>query len=547
MIDISVHELHKHYGSNHVLRGVSFEIFSGEKVGLLGKNGAGKTTLFKIIAGTETYESGTLSRASGKRIEVLDQIPVFAENSTVDAILRSSFKDVTAIHDAMQKIEGIIGSDSAALARYGRLMEEYERLGGYDVEFRIDKICNGMNIGEDMRNGLFATLSGGEQTRVNLARILLCSCDILLLDEPTNHLDLASLAWLEGFLREFTGTVVTISHDRVFLDNVITRIIDIADGKAHFYSGNFTWFAQEKQRRYEAQAEAYERQQKEIKRIEDRAKWFVEQNRFTTKHHAILSRLDHMEKVEKPTANRRLTEEFSGGLHTAKEVLSLKAVSKSYGENHLLTDTNLTISRMDRIALIGKNGSGKTTLIRMIMGEEQPDEGEIKVSSNIEAAFLPQIVTFDDEDATVLETLRDAMEVGIHEENKLRGILARFQFRTDAIAKRVRHLSGGEKMRLKLCLLMQSTINFLIMDEPTNHLDIESREWLEEAVAEWGRTMLLISHDRYFLSKFATKIWEMQNSEIIVFDGNFDEYLSTQGTDLEEKKPKSAKPRKARK
>jgi len=524
MIDISAHELNKYYGANHVLRGITFEIYAGEKVGLLGRNGSGKTTLFNVITEEEPYESGSVSKASGKKVEILAQIPVFAEGDTVLDILRSSFKELTEIHDAMKKIEG--DATPSVLARYGRLMEEYERLGGYDFEVKIDKICNGMNIGDSMRESPFHLLSGGEKTRVNLARILLRDCDILLLDEPTNHLDLASLSWLEIFIRDFSGTVVVISHDRVFLDNVITRVIDIEDGKAHFYSGNYTWYAEEKLRRFTDQLERYERQQKEIKRIEDRAKWFVEQNQFTTKHHVILSRLNHMEKIEKPSASRKVAEDFSSGGYAAKRAVSLENVSKSYGSNVILDDVTLGIARNDRIALIGANGCGKTTLLKLILGEEACDSGEVKVSPNISIAYMSQIILFDDENATVLETLRKISE---QPEDKVRSILARFNFRAPDVLKKVKSLSGGEKSRLKLCLLMQDKYNFLILDEPTNHLDIDSREWIEDAVADFEGTMLFISHDRYFLSKFASKVWSMKDGKVTTFDGGFEDYLSVGG------------------
>ncbi|MCL2426650.1 MAG: ATP-binding cassette domain-containing protein, partial [Oscillospiraceae bacterium] len=266
MIDISVHNLNKYYGSNHVIRGITFEVIKGEKVGLLGKNGSGKTTVFKIITGEEPYDSGSVSKASGKKVEILAQIPVFAEDDTVSDVLRSSFEKITETFEAMKKIEG--DSDPKVLDRYGKLMEEYERLGGYDVDFKIDKICNGMNISENMRDSKFCLLSGGEKTRVNLARILLQDCDILLLDEPTNHLDLKSLKWLENFIREFAGTVMVISHDRTFLDNVVSRIIELEDGEANFYSGNYSYYVEEKEKRYQTQAEQHKQQQRKIEQLE---------------------------------------------------------------------------------------------------------------------------------------------------------------------------------------------------------------------------------------------------------------------------------------
>ncbi|MCL2187135.1 MAG: ATP-binding cassette domain-containing protein [Defluviitaleaceae bacterium] len=517
MIDISLHELNKYYGANHVLQGISLEIYNGEKIGLLGRNGAGKTTLFRVLAEDEDYESGTLSKASGKKVEILAQIPSFGEGDTVEDILRTSFAEATAVYHEMKKIEG--DPDPKVLDRYGKLMEDYEHLGGYDIDYKIDKICNGMSISDGMKNSLFATLSGGEKTRVNLARILLRECDILLLDEPTNHLDLPSLAWLEQFLRDFKGTIVCISHDRTFLDNVVKRIIEIDHGKAHFYGGSYTFYAQERQLRHAKAAEQYERQQKEIKRIEERAKWFVQNNRFTTKHHAILSRLNHMEKVDRPNTVRKVTEDFKSGGYAAKVVVELDNVHKAFGDKILLDGVNMHIAREDRIALIGANGCGKSTLIKLITGEEPCDAGSVKVSSNIKFAYLPQIVSFNDESLTMLETVRN--ETGLPED-KARAMLSAFNFRMADVTKKVSALSGGEKSRLKLCLLMQDKVNFLILDEPTNHLDIESREWIEEAIEDFDGTLLMISHDRYFMNKFARRIWHMENGTLTEIDTDED-------------------------
>ncbi|MCL1864149.1 MAG: ABC-F type ribosomal protection protein [Defluviitaleaceae bacterium] len=516
MIDISVNGLNKYYGSNHVLRGITFEVYKGEKVGLLGKNGSGKTTLFKVVAEDEPYDSGSISKASGKKVEILAQMPIFGENDTVDDVLRSSFADIAEIHESMKKIEG--DGNPSVLKRYGKLMDEYERLGGYDVETKIEKICNGMGIGENMRHGLFSLLSGGEKTRVNLARILLRDCDILLLDEPTNHLDLDSLEWLENFIKKFLGTVVIISHDRVFLDNVVSRIIEIEDGEANFYSGNYTFYAEEKERRYQTQAEQYKQQQRKIGQLETAIKrqrvWAAinpSNSSLAKRALAMERRIEQMEKVDKPTTSRKMAEDFNSGGHAAKVVVSLDLVRKSYGSNVIIDDVSLSIDRNERIALIGANGCGKTTLLKMIMGEEMCDSGTVKVSSNIKIAYMPQIIVFDDSNATVLDTLRNAAPLP---EEKLRSILARFKFKAPDVIKKVGSLSGGERSRLKLCLLMQNQANFLILDEPTNHLDIESREWIEDAIEDFNGTMLFISHDRFFLSKFATKIWSMSGGGV---------------------------------
>ena len=407
-------------------------------------------------------------------------------------------------------------------------MDEYERLGGYDVEFKIEKICNGMSIGDGLRKSLFALLSGGEKTRVNLARILLRDCDILLLDEPTNHLDLASLKWLEQFLHEYSGTVVVISHDRVFLDNVVTRIIEIEDGKANFYSGNYTYYVEERQRRYLAQAEQYKQQQRKISQLEvaiQRQRVWAKINPSNTglakRALAMEKRIEQMDKVDKPTTSKKLSDDFNSGGYAAKELVSLDFVCKGYGQKTLLNNVSIGINRNDCIALIGENGCGKTTLLKLIMGEENCDSGLVKVSSNAKIAYMSQIIVFDNENATVLDTLRYAFDLT---EEKARSILAGFKFKAQDVQKKVSNLSGGEKSRLKLCLLMQDKVNFLILDEPTNHLDIESREWIEDAVSEFGGTLLFISHDRYFLNKFASRIWSMKDGQITDFHGAYDDY-----------------------
>ena len=527
MTDISIYELNKYYGSNHVLKGISLEINSGERIGLLGRNGSGKTTLFKVITGEEYYESGNVTKATGKKVEMLSQIPAFDESDTVEDVLCSSFKEILDIYNAMKRIEG--DSSPTALARYGRLMEEYERLGGYETEVKLEKICNGMKIDEGLRKSLFSRLSGGEKTRVNLARILLCDCNILLLDEPTNHLDLSSISWLEQFLRSFSGTVVVISHDRVFLDNIVSRVIEIDDGRVNFYSGNYSFYLEERERRYITQAEQYKQQQRKIHQLETAAKRLHEWGKMNPvnsalhkRASAIEKRIEKMEKVDRPKKSGKITKEFNDGSHAAKELVIFESVCKSLADKILMNDVDLKIHRYDRIALIGANGCGKTTLMKMLLGEESCDMGTVKVSINAKIAYLPQIIEFEKPNATVLETLRDITETT---EEKARSILAGFHFKAKDIMKKVSTLSGGEKSRLKLCLLMQNNVNFLILDEPTNHLDIESREWIEDAISGFDGTILFISHDRYFLNKFANIVWEMKNSIVDVYNCCFDDYL----------------------
>ena len=544
MIDIALNEINKYYGANHVIKGISLEIYSGEKVGLLGKNGSGKTTIFKLLTGDEHYDSGNIAKASGKKMEMLAQIPTFGENDTAEDILRSSFAEITDIFNAMRKIEG--NADPAVLTRYGRLMEEYERLGGYDTEVRLDKICSGMNIDNRLRKSHFYQLSGGEKARVNLARILLRDCGILLLDEPTNHLDLASLEWLEKFLGDFPGTVVVISHDRVFLDRVVTRIIEIDDGKANFYAGNYSFYVKEHEQRYLTQAEQYKQQQRKISQLEaaiKRQRVWAQINPSNTglakRAHAMEKRIEQMDKVERPVTEKKLTAEFDSGGHAAKVVVSFESVCKRFGENVLIHDLNVNILRNDRIAFVGANGCGKSTLLKMIMDEERFYNGDIRISSNVKIGYMPQVISFDDMEATVLDTLR--AEIGVPEE-KARGILARFQFVSADVMKKVGTLSGGEKSRLKLCLMMQTNINFLLLDEPTNHLDIASREWLENALSDFEGTMLFVSHDRYFLNRFADKVWSMENGTVTQYDYGYEEYIEILRKDtVSEEVPKKAK------
>lgn len=531
MIEIAIRDLNKYYGSNHVIKGISIEIMKGEKIGLLGKNGTGKSTLFKIIAGIEDFEEGNITRAGDGKIELLEQIPVFKDGYSVEDVLHDAFSEITDISDEMRHLEDLITTDDAdrLLSRYGSLQAEYEARGGYELESRIDRICTGMKIGSEMRKQFFKDLSGGEKTRVNLARILLRDSNVLLLDEPTNHLDMSSLRWLEDFLKAFQGTAVIISHDRCLLDNVVERIIEIDEGKASFYEGNYSFYAEEKERRFQKQNQEYELQQRKIGQLEAASKRMHEWARnadnpaMHKRAFSIEKRIERIERIDKPIMSKRIASEFKEADFSSREIVSLRGIRKAYGEKILFDEVNLKIMRKDRIAVIGSNGCGKTSFLKLIAGGEMPDKGEVNISSSIKMAIMPQTIEFENSEATVLETFRYMFEVN---EERARSILTVFNFRGKDVFKKTGILSGGEKSRLKLCILMQSECNLLLLDEPTNHMDIESREWIEKAISLYKGTMVFVSHDRYFLNRFAERIFDVGNGRITDFFGTYGEYCN---------------------
>jgi ATPase subunit of ABC transporter with duplicated ATPase domains len=529
MISFSVNELNKYYGANHVLKGLSFEIFEGEKIGLLGKNGAGKSTLFKILAGTENYESGSVAIPSSVKVGVLDQIPEYPDGYSVMDVLMTAFEKHLSIKEEMNKLEYEMthNFDEKIMKRYGEIQARFEAMGGYIIDSEISKICNGLQIGSEMQQREFKLLSGGEKTRVNLGRILLQNTNVLLLDEPTNHLDIASTEWIEEFLKQYKGTVIIISHDRYFLDNVVTRIVDIVEGKAELYQGNYSYYAVEKEERYMLQLAQYEQEQSRIQQLEEAAKRMHEwaRNADNAKMHrrafAMEKRIERMEKTDKPLKEKSITASFSQESFAGKEIAVFKEISKSYDNNRILDNINMTIYKGDSIALLGRNGCGKTTLLRIVTGEEQPDTGIAKLGDSIKYALLQQNVVFEKPEKTVLDTIRYDLEIS---DSAARNMLAAYKFRGNDVFKKVETLSGGERTRLKLCLLMQKGVNMLILDEPTNHLDIASREWIEECIENFDGTILFVSHDRYFISRFADKVWELEDGKISTFIGGYEAY-----------------------
>lgn len=530
MVDIRVTGLVKSFDlEKKILNGLSFQVDSGERVGLLGKNGAGKTTLFRMLTGELEPDEGEIQLGAGRRVGLISQIPVYPAGYTVEDVLRSAFARMYRMKDEMDALalrmeQG--ASDETTLRRYGELNARFEGLGGWDTDTAVNKVANGLSIPQAMRQRDFDCLSGGEKTRVNLGRLILEDTDILLLDEPTNHLDLQATEWLEEYLRKFRGTVVTISHDRYFLDRTVTRIIEIQDGKAEFYSGNYSFYAIEKERRYQERMKQYLKEQAKIQQLEKAAEqmhlWaFMGNDALHKRAFSMEKRIERMRTTQKPTKARKLEARFQSREFKGDEVLQIKGLAKSFGEKHLFSDVYLRCEGGERIALLGENGTGKTTLLNILTGSEKPDSGSVRLGPSVKAAYLPQVIHFDHPERSILDTMLYELDIT---PQSARNRLAAYQFTGEDVFKKVSVLSGGELSRLRLCMLMDESINLLILDEPTNHLDIDSREWLEEAVEAFDGTLLFVSHDRYFINRFATRVWELENGTVSDYPMGFTQY-----------------------
>ncbi len=534
MIEISVSGLSKEFEvGKKILDGLTFQVDSGERVGLLGKNGAGKTTLFKILTGEMDWDDGEVVLAPGRRIGLISQIPVYPDGYTVEMVLNTAFERLTAIEQEMRQLTNRMAEgdgDPAILRRYDALTVSFEAGGGYDTATALNKVCNGLGIPQDMREQFFDDLSGGERTRVNLARLILEDTDVLLLDEPTNHLDLHATEWLEEYLDKFKGTVLAISHDRWFLDRVVDRIVELENGKAEFYAGNYSFYVLEKERRYEERLKQYEKEQAKIAQLEKAAEqlriWAYSGNDKTFRRaKSMEKRIERMRTTDKPTKAKAMTAGFGEKDFRGDEVFTVKDLAKGYDGRTLFSDINLEVIGGERIALLGDNGTGKSTFLKILLGEEIADAGKIRFGPTVKAGYLPQIVQFEHPERNLVDTM-------LYETNctaqEARDRLASFMFRGEDVFKQVSALSGGERSRLRLCILMGQKINLLVLDEPTNHLDIASREWIEAAVEGYEGVLLFVSHDRYFIDRFASRIWMLENRQITDFKGDYESFKARQ-------------------
>jgi len=543
MIDIQVKNLTKFFviGEN-LLEDLSFEIQEGECVAILGRNGCGKTTLFNILTGQMDYDAGEVYVNPHKRLGLITQIPNFPAGYTVEDVLRTAFSDLMGTRRRMADLEKTMeaGATQEQLREYDTLVNRFQSGGGYEMDVDVDKVSNGLGITAAQRRQLFDSLSGGEKTRVNLARLLLEKTDILLLDEPTNHLDLRSVEWLEGYINSFKGTVLTISHDRFFLDKVADRVIEITEGHAEHYSGNYTSYIEEKQARFNLQLKQYEQEQAKLKQlgytVERMKGWGINNRTLYRRAMSIQHRMERIEKTKRPTKEKTMKATFGEKEFSGDVVFKMKNVSKSFGDRTLFHDVELNVIGGERIALLGDNGTGKSTFIKCLLGEEDCI-GKIQFGPTVKWGYLPQIIHFANTERSLYDTM-------LYEKNctpqMARDRLGAFLFQGEDVFKRVGDLSGGEQSRLRLCMLMDEKINLLILDEPTNHLDIASREWVEAAIEEFDGVLLFVSHDRYFIEKFADRIWHLENGHIRDFACGYTKYRSILEREGQQKEQVSA-------
>ncbi|HST52695.1 MAG TPA: ABC-F family ATP-binding cassette domain-containing protein [Pyrinomonadaceae bacterium] len=521
-------DVEKSYGAQDVLRGASLQVNAGEHVGLVGRNGAGKTTLFRLVTGEESADRGDVVRARGLRLGLLEQHVDFEPGATVHEAALAAFGELQSIEHEMHQLEHRMAEATedldAVLARYSDLQHEFEHQGGFEYAARAEAILQGLGFDRDSWATPTEILSGGQKNRLGLARLLLAEPDVLLLDEPTNHLDVSAVEWLEEFLSNYKSAYVIISHDRYFLDRACTRIVEVENGRATSYTGNYSAFLVEREERREIQMRAYENQRQLIEKTEE----FIRRNLAGQKTKQAKSRRKMLEKLERVDAVRR--DQSSGNFQLQKVeragtyVLTVKDAAVGYPDKVLAEGINFILRRGEALGIIGPNGSGKTTFVKTVLGKLPQLAGEIRLGANVTVGYYAQqLDDLDSRNEIIMELRRVAPQTVTAGE--LRSFLARFLFVGDDVYKHVGDLSGGEKGRLALAKLIYSRVNVLVLDEPTNHLDIPSREALEEALDAYDGTIITISHDRYFLDRIATQILALDGEgRAEYYEGDYTEY-----------------------
>lgn len=523
---IKAEKITKNFGGHPLFQELTVDIHAGEHVAIVGNNGCGKTTLLKMMAEEEAVDTGRIIKAKGSRVGFLHQIPNYPDMTVYD-VMYEAFDKLNHIQKNMKQLEQQMATSDdleSLLKKYGTLQEQFEANDGYILDSKISYVSTGLGITHLVEEN-FEQLSGGEKTKVTLCKILLQEPDILLLDEPTNHLDLHAIEWLEKYLQQFKGTVIVVSHDRQFMNHVVTKVIEIEDGQAWVSHGNYDAFLQAKEDKYAREFSQYQEQQKKIKKIRDAIRrlrqWANEAsppNPDLYRKAKVMERmLERMEKVKKPRVQKKMKLQLTASERSGKEVAQFYDVAKSY-DRLLFTEVTFDVYWQDTLAIIGENGAGKSTLLKMLLGEEQPDEGIVELGSSVKIGYLAQHLIEADPEARLIDVFRSELMMT---EPEARHILAQFLFYGADVFKKFKNMSGGERMRLKLAQLMQQEINLLILDEPTNHLDIESREVLEENLEQFEGTIIAISHDRYFLQKLFDRIVWIEKQRAIVHEGDY--------------------------
>jgi len=531
MIEIEVKQLSKMYGGNTVFHNINFSVKTGEKIGLIGSNGCGKTTLMRILSGEETSDDGDIFKKKGLKCGYLAQIPSYPEETSVFEVLMEAFDQVATLKKQMAFLEGQMAEGHASMEKlledYGKIQERFTALDGYSVEEKLGRIIIGMSFSEVFLKRDFMGLSGGEKTKTMLGKMLLEAPDIMLLDEPTNHLDIKTLEWLESYIKESPSAMIMISHDRYFLDHTIDKIVELEGGETIEFMGNYSRYMENKAILKEQQAAQYKQQEKKINEMEEAAKRFrdwgarADNEAMFKKAKAMEKRIERMDKVERPKEERNIRLNFEMVDRSGRDVLQLKEAVLGYDFPLFKVDT-FTLKFGDRLVLLGDNGTGKTTLFKVIQNKSSLLSGKIKVGDSVKIGVLDQEIFFESEDKNILSFFR---EETLESEGESRRKLARYLFTGESVFKKVSSLSGGEKVRLKLALLMEEDINMLLLDEPTNHIDIPSRENLEEALLQFNGTILFVSHDRFFIEKVATRVAEVEAKELKEYAGNYTYYL----------------------
>ncbi len=533
MILLQINQLTKYYGAELVFSNIKMEIKTNSRIGLVGRNGAGKSTLLKIIAGELAYDSGEIIKPKEVSVGFLDQYTGLDSENTIWDEMLEVFDHLREMENRIRELEQEMASEDLykdpgkykkIVAEYDYLQNEYKNQGGYQYESDIRSVLHGLKFSEYSYDTKISTLSGGQKTRLALGKLLLSKPDLLILDEPTNHLDIESLTWLEQYLQAYEGAILVVSHDRYFLDKIVTEIYELSRGKLTKYNGNYSRYLIQKAEKYEREMKMYERQQEEIARMKE----FIARNiaRASTTKRAKSRRkmLSRMELIEKPSGNGK-TALFSFEIErqSGNEVLKADKLAVGYGKKTIVKNIQFRITRGESIALIGPNGSGKSTLLKTIVRRLQPVSGTLQYGKNVSIGYYDQEQANLTSNKRVIDELWD--EYPLKTEKEIRSILGSFLFSGDDVLKPVSALSGGEKARLALAKLMMKRANFLILDEPTNHLDLESKEVLENALIDYPGTILFVSHDRYFINRIATKVFELSADGITEYLGDYDYYV----------------------